>query len=1122
MSDRYGSITISSGTPAPDSKKPDKPVPKRLVPSTKKKTSNTRVLLFVISIVFCAASYFMVGSHLVPMAVKKYLPGYIEDKTGLSVSIGEVRLNPFNFQLNIDTLIADHPDSPEESPLLQIKSLFIDLDLTALIRNTFVCDKLTIQNLHLNLIRHKDKTYNIPALSQFSTTQEQGAIIAFSKLPFLFSLNNIDINDSSILFTDALTNKTHTIERLHLAIPTLSNFPFQSKNYIKPHFSAIINGSPVKLSGEAVQLAENQGFQTKLSCSIESLDLTPYFSYLPDSFPLSLTKGKADTKLQITFSPNKKQGDRLSIDIKMTAADLAIEGKNNTLQLVVPAMELDAVLMPIGRKLHIRSIITKKPHLTWSRQQLNSSLQNVLFHLQSKKKAPFTIQVDQLLSDLGQCTLLSENDPKSVISEWNNIQLSIRDLSSGSTNAIINLSGEHTDKQASFSWQSHFSDTGTLQGKILLQKLPAITLLDYLVPNHDNNVQGIATFSGDINFPVSNDSTFSYSVDRGIVEINNLTLSHKTDLWLQAGSLRFTQLTRTNDRYNLGNIFLKKAALTLNPADLPPLFNHLFSEDKRPLIEGIDFSGSITVKTEAVETNPFEISAVTFQINNLEKAGSTDNFAFSGQVGPDGIIKAEGLVNLAPMKMQAKIAFSEIDSDLLAPFVNRWPLLKNSRSTLHGKGTLYFPKPTFQGFLRLTDTSLQIVDEEPLFQWKLAELHKAKLSFSPFSLEADTVGLDNPNFQWVRDTVSPFQQLQKGLQTFFQNKQDNNKLFPITIKKLIVKNGSVNIDDKRLPQAWTTDITNIEGHINNLTTSGNGIASFTLNGIMEESSLLLSGSATLFNSTLEAHANLQLTDFPLVSFYKQIPELSLEIESATLDLHTNMTENQSGFSSKNEIFIYNLKPSLLASDSAIVLALLKNSEGALPMNIEIDDSNRNLLQESIASFQTTTIKASYAPLLLLDYQFKDLQGKDFIPFEPGSNQIDTAGLLTLARYAELLENRPGIGLIITGMADWKIDHDVLLALLKTQEQQRTDTENEKRDLAGFTPLLPEPVVVADEALLDLAKERGLLVLDACIHSFGIARNQIFVKENKEQNNTGNTPSHGARITIKAIATGAIQ
>ncbi|HID02429.1 MAG TPA: DUF748 domain-containing protein, partial [Desulfobacterales bacterium] len=369
MSDHYGSINISPDAPSP--KKLSKAAPKRPVPRKKKKAPNRKGLFLAVIAFFCIASYFFAGSYIAPLLIQKYLPGFLENKTGLSISVKKVRLNPFNFHLIFSEVKSDLPNSIAKEPLIQIKSLFIDLDLTALIRNTFACDKLTIQNLQLNLTRQKDKSYNIPALSKLTTARQQGEIISFATLPFLFSLNNININDSRITFTDTITDKTHTVEKLQLAIPTLSNFSFQSKNYIQPHFSAIINGSQVQLSGEAVQLAENLGYQTRLSCSIESLDLVPYFSYLPASFPFALSKGRADTTLQIAFAPNKKQGERFQIDIGMNAANIAMTEKGSNLQITVPVMKMDAVFMPLAKQLHVKSIITKKTHITGSRQQLS-------------------------------------------------------------------------------------------------------------------------------------------------------------------------------------------------------------------------------------------------------------------------------------------------------------------------------------------------------------------------------------------------------------------------------------------------------------------------------------------------------------------------------------------------------------------------------------------------------------------------------------------------------------------------------------------------------------------------------------------------------------------------------
>ncbi len=1143
MSDRYGSITISSDASATEPEQPGESVPKRPAPREKKKASTRKGLFFAVIAFLGIAAYFLAGSYLAPLIIKKYLPDYVENKTGLTLSIEKIRLNPFNFHLSFDDIKSDIPNSRTKKPLLQIKSLFIDLDFTALIRNTFACDKLTIQHLQLNLTRNKDKTYNIPALSKLSTTQNQGEIIDFATLPFLFSLNNIDINDSSITFTDTITEKSHNIEKLNLAIPTLSNFSFQSKNYILPHFSAIINGSSVQLSGEAKQLPENQGFQTKLSCSIESLNLVPYFSYIPATFPLEFSKGQADTTLNISFSPNKKQGDRLQIDMRMTATDIALKEKNSALQITVPVMKIDAAYMPLAKHLHINSVITKKTHLQGSRNEINSTFQNLFFYVQKKRNSRSILQIDQLLSDDGKITFQGDINKKTKNSEWNDLQLSIRNFHSIHTSATIHLSGRHSKKQASFSWQGNFTDTGALQGKLFFEELPAIALLNQLTPVPNGSVQGSTTFTCDVNFPATQDATFSYELSNGIGEIDGLKLSHKKTTWLKAESVRFTRLSRANDRFNLGNIFLKKAALSLNISDLPPLYKHLFSNEKPPKIKGLDFSGTVHIKTDANQKKTFDLSEVTFQANKLDKANSADNFAFSGKPSPNGIVKAKGKMSITPLQLQANLAFSEVDSTLMQAFLSKWPLVKNSTATLHGKGTFHYPSPAFQGSLRLTNASLQKSAKKPLFKWKFMELHNLTCTFSPFSVEAESMSLQEPQFQWQRDSSSPFKHLHQGVFSLFQNQEKEDKVFPFTIKKVNFKNGSVSVKDTRLSPAWKTSLKNIEGYINNFNTNTKGISSFTLNGTIEDAPLSLTGTVTLFGKNTKARAKMLITDFPLASLKKQLHSLPVKTKKAKLNLHMNVTEGPSDFNSKNEMLIKDIEASSLNSDTALALAFLKNSHGAFPLNTQTTDGSQPLLKESIASFKTTTIKASYAPLLL-DRQFKDLQDNDLISFHPGTNVIGDSGRETLSRYAALLKKHPGLGLIVTGMADKKIDGKALLAIQQKKEQQRIQTENAKRlaifqkkqqaarvvtpgktlqeenlakdELSGFIPLKPEPVKLAGNVLPELAEERSLLVVDALTHSFAIAPERIITAANTGKS-ADERASNGVRITIRAIA-----
>jgi Domain of Unknown Function (DUF748) len=1084
MPDRYGSISINEEQDSQEEKKP--PFRRPVAPKKRRKGGNW-LFVWAALAAFAISFYFLAALYLAPMALQKYLPGYMAKATGLDLTMGKVELNPFNFQLSFSDIKADLPGSTTGQPLLEIPSLFIDMDLTSLLRNSFVCDQLSIKKLSLNITRFKDNHYNLPVLTQISEKQNKEQIIDFTNLPFLFSLNNIDISDSHILLTDQTTDKVHTVEQLNLAIPTLSNFSFQLNDYILPHFSALINGSFIQLDGKKIASEDGKNFKTKLFCSIKELQLSSYLSYLPENFPLILTKGVADLNLELGFSPEKKQGERISIDINMTGSDIFLHTRKGNNKISLPTVRLDATLTPVNRLLHIKTIVAKKPQLVTGQEQLPRGLANFLA-IGSPSSKRLGLTIDLLLFDEGRLVFTDRKD-----SVWNALQLTINDFDRTNSTGSFHLSGEQAVGPGFFSWQGKLSDSGTLKGKILLNKFPSQTILAQLYTHPEAAISGSSELTGDLTLSTLDKTTTTYSLDNATLQFHNLQLTEKKKVWLKADSVRFTRLSRQDTRFSLGNIFLKNAALVLTHNDYPPFFAQVFGEKKRPAIRGIDFSGTLTLNPQNEQKETLLFSDVTFQANRIDQQVNAENFVFSAKLGDEGIVKTRGKLRLFPLTIATDVTFSDMDSALFSPYSSKWPLLQHSEAMLHGKGVFKYPALSFQGDVRLSDGRLQRESNTSLFSWDVAALDKVQCTFSPFSLRGSSLNVQSPQLQYRIRTESPFQLLSEALQNLLSKDNEHKDLFPVHINKITVKDGVVSLLDTRLSPQWKQQATAITGHVNNVNSKDKGITSFDLNGNVEDAAFNLSGSLFLFQEKKNNRARLSLTNFPLHSFSKQLQNSQLRTNNTTISLQSRYVENALGTSSSTELKVSDLAPLSEKSAAALALALLKDSSGTFPLTVQRDNWGKSLFQETLNNFQTTVIKASYAPLLL-DRDFKDLQDNNFVSFQPGTSTINAAGKELLIRYSELLAAHPGLALSITGLADAKADRR---AMVKT-----------------VPPAKPLPV--PDNALLTLAKERSLITYDFCIHSLGIAPSRLSINDSPFIRK--DSPAHGSSLDIKALIT----
>ena len=899
----------------------------------------------------------------------------------------------------------------------------------------------------------------------------------------------------------------------------------------------------MELSGKAVQLAGNQGFQTRLSCSIHDLGLAPYFSYLPSSFPLTLSQGVADTELEIAFSPNREQGSRLSIDVKMSGSDLEMSGKENGLRLNLPHMDLEAALSPLRKQLDIKSLVTKGAHITGTQKRLADGLKT-FFPLSPGSDLPgFELTISRLLLDQGRITLNGDPKNQKPDTTWETLQLSLTNYSSAHPSGTIQVSGKQSKDGRNFSWTGKVTEKRLLAGKLSLNAFPARDIFHFFLPDPQDTIQGTASFSGGLTFFSPNNGSASYSLDNAMLQFQNLKLIRDKRAWFEAGSVHLSRLSRSEHKFDLGNILVKEADLNLDTRKLPPLFSHLFTAKERPQIKKIDFRGDLYLTPENKQTKPLHLSDVHWQVSDLEEMEETENLAFAGLLPDGGRINAKGTLSLGPTRVESHISFTNVRASHLSPFFPTWPLFLESRGLLHGEGRYRFPAASFQGNLKLTDTLLQDGDKKPLISWDLAELSKLDCRFAPLSLQAETMQIEAPYIHWQRGSVPFSQQLQASIDSLFSQQSEQKGFVPLDIKKISFQNGVVTILDQRLSPPWKTTVNDIEGRINNFNTGDDGLSSFSLAGTVEDSPLNLAGTTTFFHTPPDSRIRLKLTGFPLVSLQKQLENTSINPENASLFLQMDIQENETATSGTSEMIFHNLRAVSDPSDTALALALLKDSEDNFPLTLPMDSSNQPLFEKSLNTFQTLLIKASYAPLLL-EQNFADLHDNNLVLFHPGSDTLSATGKETLIRYAELLTLHPELGISITGMADGKTDREVIVKAREEKEQQRVDDENKRREeeyrkqqhppapapdstlqeeaitteeLNGFVPLLPDPVHVSDEELLDLARERTLVIYDFCIDTLGVAPNRIHLAEKGELSDSA--PANGGRIGIQTIPKG---
>lgn len=1079
MPDRFGKISIHHTVPTtPVVKEVTKPnpMPSSQTPKVKNRPPSRKrkgAFLWLVAVLAIFGLYNALGFFGVPYYLNSTLSHNFNKKTGMVFDPGRISFNPFTFHFATD----DARIVTETGiPLVTLQSLSADLAPFSLLRLDLVCNTVTFSELTLSITREQDGSYNFAKLLSQKQDSGPSEILNFSDLPFLFSLNNIAIKNGKILFLDRPTGKTHNIEKIQLELPSFSNLPFQANQYLRPSFSAMINGSPVELTGQA-HMGDPASQATTLTCNLHSLDLPIYAEYLPLNLPLLFTAGKADGKINLLFDPTSQEEDKLSIDFDLQLSNSELQTADETVFITAPATEVKGNLKPIAKTVVFSALSTKEPVV----QSVGSSLLlsvDTLF--KNAKKAPptgtagtpaaavtpFSLAIDDLLVKDGTFHLWKEKGAKQPEATWNGLQLSVKGYSSSESSeskkdsGSFSLSGTKAGTASSFAWQGDSISIENLSGTVSLNNMDFKELLFSIGADQGLGVKGLAALKGQltVSFPQDSGSAIGYKLADADLMVQDFQLLDDKMVVISAPTLKLTSLATAYKTIQFGNVSVQNGSVFLPITHIPDIFKQ-FTVGKY-LLQEIDFTGQMTLISGEKGKQKTTYSGISLKAKDLaspEKA--KDNFILSAKTTTGGAIEGNGDVRISPFSLTINTEFNGLAATEVFPIMTHSSLLNSLTGVLAGKGSLSLPKKSFAGELHLSKASIRR-SSDSIFSWNDMMLQGVNYTSEPFKLGIAAILIDQPQFSWqIRESDSgPMQQLasffQQHLPAIENEKQSGEKtknaFSPVDIQDIQFNGGSILIQDNRLKPKWKGDVSEFSGNIKGIhLTASDTNSEFSFTGTLQDAPFTITGEMAVFAKEENGKFRLTLDSYPLASFHEQLSPLTdVNSKSGFFDLQLDCLAKDGQVQNSGSLLFSGVKAVSEKSESALTLALITDLDDKFRIDFDFPRTpplgKTIFLEEILTFFQTKVVKASVSPLLLASGDFSDLIGNEFAEFEPGQFTLSEKGKEVLARYAALLTTHPQLGLELAGDIDRDIDAPAMKEQLEALERKRVEGENQKR------------------------------------------------------------------------------
>jgi uncharacterized protein involved in outer membrane biogenesis len=297
------------------------------------------------------------GFLILPAILRPVLERKLSEAIHRQVAVGKVYFNPFMLSFALQGVKINQRDSSEV--MLSFDEFYVNVQSLSVVKRGLIVSSVRLVKPYVNAARNNDLTYNFSDLLAPGAAQPEEEK---PQEPFKFSINNIEVVNGSADFYDAPKNTRHTVRDMNIAVPFLSNLPYDLSSYVQPFFEATVNGNVIALKGKTLPF--NETLDTTVDINWKGLDIPHYLAYSPVPLKIRLLSGTLDVQATLSFRQFKDRPPTVSVKGTLGLSNIRLAATGTKRFLEFPSLSISFLPSDLMEKeVHLSEVSLRAPKL---------------------------------------------------------------------------------------------------------------------------------------------------------------------------------------------------------------------------------------------------------------------------------------------------------------------------------------------------------------------------------------------------------------------------------------------------------------------------------------------------------------------------------------------------------------------------------------------------------------------------------------------------------------------------------------------------------------------------------------------------------------------------------------